>query len=509
MMRHWSKKALACWVCAALGLAVAVGSEQPGLFREEIWESAHVEGSCIGHVHTTVEALPGSEGKKLRITQALHLAFQRQRAAVRLRMDQGTEETADGKVLGVFMRQYHEQGQQLELIGTVQDDVLRVVVDGGRIKRELPWSEEVVGLGRLLHVFQERKPSPGETFSLHTFEPTINAVVTLQVAVRQREEVELPGGRKSLLRVEMTPEKIVTPRATVQLPATVWWLDETFVPLRRQIELDGLGTVVLLRTTRTQATAPATGTGRTTDIGLKTLIPLNRPVARPFTSRGAVYRVTVKGDPEPATALVQDSHQEIREVRGNTLEVVVHPQSRKAATAQVKDPGPEVRASCHYIDSSDPRVQELARQAVGEEQDPWRKALRLEGWVKRNMRVDNAAPMVPASQTARELRGDCRMYALLTAALCRAQGIPARTALGLIQVDRGGRSFMGFHMWAEVWIDGQWLGLDATLGQGGVGTAHLKISDHSWFDTPSLTPFLAVNRVLGKLTIEVVGDGER
>src|SRR5438128_1652230 len=138
-MRQWGGRALACWFWAGLGLAGALGSEPPGSFQEEIWEAAQVEGNKIGHVHTTVEALPGSEGKKLRTTQSIQLAFQRQRATVRLRMEQGTEETADGKVLGVFMRQYHEQGQQLVLTGTVQDDVLRVIVDGGRIKREIPW----------------------------------------------------------------------------------------------------------------------------------------------------------------------------------------------------------------------------------------------------------------------------------------------------------------------------------------------------------------------------------
>jgi hypothetical protein len=50
----------------------------------------------------------------------------------------------------------------------------------------------------------------------------------------------------------------------------------------------------------------------------------------------------------------------------------------------------------------------------------------------------------------------------------------------------------------------QWLGLDATLGRGGVDGAHIKITDHSWKDTQSLTPLLPVNRGLGKLRVEVV-----
>jgi transglutaminase-like putative cysteine protease len=159
---------------------------------------------------------------------------------------------------------------------------------------------------------------------------------------------------------------------------------------------------------------------------------------------------------------------------------------------------------CHFINCDDPRVKELARRAVGEETDPWRKARRLERWVKQNMRPDNAVPMGPAGEVARQLRGDCRQYALLMTALCRAEGIPARTALGLLYVEKGRRPLMGFHMWTEVWIDGQWLGLDGTLGQGGVSAAHVKIADHSWHDTHSLTPLLPVNRILGKMGITLL-----
>jgi hypothetical protein len=59
-------------------------------------------------------------------------------------------------------------------------------------------------------------------------------------------------------------------------------------------------------------------------------------------------------------------------------------------------------------------------------------------------------------------------------------------------------------MWTEVWIDGQWLPLDATLGRGGIGATHIKITDHSWHDTQSLTPLLPVYSVLGKINVDVM-----
>lgn len=157
----------------------------------------------------------------------------------------------------------------------------------------------------------------------------------------------------------------------------------------------------------------------------------------------------------------------------------------------------------HFINCDDPRIKELARRAAGAESDAWARARRLERWVKQTMRPDNTVPLGPAGDVARQLRGDCRQYALLTAALCRAEGIPARTAVGLLYVEKNRRPMMGFHMWTEVRIDGQWRGLDGTLGLGGVSAAHVKIADHSWHQTQSLTPLLPASRILGKMRITV------
>src|SRR5262249_55824363 len=160
---------------------------------------------------------------------------------------------------------------------------------------------------------------------------------------------------------------------------------------------------------------------------------------------------------------------------------------------------------CFFIDCDNERVKALAREAVGRETDPWKKAQAVERWVHDRMQSDGTVAFCTASQAAKDLRGDCRQHAMLTAAMCRAIGVPSRTALGLIYVNRGGqRPEMGFHMWTEVWIAGEWLGIDATLGRGSVGAAHVKISDHSWHEVQSLTPMLPVARVLGKLSIEVI-----
>jgi transglutaminase-like putative cysteine protease len=148
-------------------------------------------------------------------------------------------------------------------------------------------------------------------------------------------------------------------------------------------------------------------------------------------------------------------------------------------------------------------VQELARQAVGTEHDPWLKALRIENWVCTHLKNKNfTEAFATADQVARSLEGDCSEHAVLAAAMCRAVGVPSRTVIGLVHVPA--QQAMGYHMWIEVWIGGKWYPLDPTLGQGRVGAAHIKIADQHWNDTQSLLPFLPLTRILGRLEIEIL-----
>lgn len=518
------KPPFAAGLFAVMGMAllspVAVGADSSGELVEEKWEIAQIEGAKVGFLHTTVQRIDSEDGKRLRTTAELDLTFKRHNSQLHLRRVYGTEETADGKVVGVFMRQGQEGGRQLMLAGSLEGGRMHVRIDGGRIDRQLRWSDDVVGLYCLEHLFQERKPKPDDRWTLKRYDPTYNAVVTLRVAVPLANGRSQPAGRANqpadaghsptadLLRIELTPEPLEAPGIKVKPPQEVWWLDDRFVLARRQIELEGLGAVMLTRTTRERAIAPA-APRQLTDIGLKTLVPLNRTLPRPYSTRSAVYRITLRGDRDPGSALGHDGHQEVRDCRGDTFELQVHPVQKSEPRTQrsgASSAPEEFLQSCYFIDCADARIKDLARRAASTETDQWARARRIERWVKENMRVDNAAELGPASNVARQLRGDCRQYALLTTALCRAEGIPARTAIGLLYVERNHRPMMGFHMWTEVWIEGQWLGLDATLGRGGVSGAHIKINDHSWHDTASLTPLLPASRVLGKMTISIVSS---
>ncbi|MFO0844303.1 MAG: transglutaminase-like domain-containing protein [Gemmataceae bacterium] len=478
------------WLLAALAALLAC----PCSRADEAHEVVLLDGRKIGTFHLVTTPDSG----RLRTVATIDLALKRYGTSVRLYREESTVETPEGKVEGVGMRQGAPGSKQLVLTGTLDRDHMHVLVDGGRIDRHLPWPADVVGLRGQQAMFAAKKVQPGDRLTFRRYEPTYNRVLTVQAEVKGREAVDLLGERKTLLRVELTPDKIEGGGVTVRPPKAVVWLDDALTVARRQQEIDGLGTVAFVRTTREKALTQAAAD---VDVGARSLIALDRALSRPYDSRAIVYRVTARGEDEPASLLSRDEHQEVLNVRGSTFELHVHP----PRPGDKGDARPEAAylVSSHFLDHEDERVTELARRAVGAETDAWKKALRIERYVKNLMRNDNSAPLAPASAVARSPRGDCRHHAFLTAAMCRTAGLPSRTAIGLLYVYRAGPKF-GFHMWTEVLIDGRWLGIDSTLGKGGVSAAHVKVTDHAWQDTASLTPLLPVSRVLGKLRFEVL-----
>jgi hypothetical protein len=494
--------------CCLFGLVLVVGpakaaEAKPKVIRET-WDAAYLDGHKAGFVHTTVREGKNSDRTIRRTTQELNLTVKRFNDTISLRMEVGTDETPEGEVVGVSMRQFLGKQQQLVMTGLVEDDQLHVKVEGGRrLDKKIPWNDQVVGLYRQDALFREHKVKPGDEFSYLSYEPQLTAVVTTRVKVKDFEEVAVPGSKKKqrLLRVEALPDKI----GDFQPPTMTSWLDKDLRPVRSQFEVPGLGKLLLTRGTRE---AVLEGTGEAAplvQIDRKQLIPLNRRILRPYDTRAVVYRVTVEGDDNPTTMFAQDERQKVKNAKGNSFEIHVRaatPAEPEEEPGKVKD---EYLKSCYFINCDDERVKRLAREAVGRQTDPWQKALRIERWVHDHMENKNySEAFATADHVARTLEGDCTEHAVLAAAMCRAAGVPSRTALGLLYVDdREQGPVLGFHMWAEVWARGQWLPIDGTLGRGYVGASHLKISDHSWYDIQSLTPLLPVVRVLGKVAIEV------
>jgi transglutaminase-like putative cysteine protease len=124
-------------------------------------------------------------------------------------------------------------------------------------------------------------------------------------------------------------------------------------------------------------------------------------------------------------------------------------------------------ASSAMVDAGDPLIGKLADQAVRDAgQDTLARADAMRAAVYRYVTGKGLnTAFATASETARTRSGDCSEHAVLLCAMLRAQGIPARVAVGLVYADAflGREAIFGWHMWTQALIDDRWIDLDATL----------------------------------------------
>jgi transglutaminase-like putative cysteine protease len=498
-----------------LALPLAVRAQAPGpKLVLETYQAAYLEGIKAGYVHTTVHEVE-RDGKKLyRTTRDLRLSIRRYHSVVPVRMELGSDETADGKAVALSFTQFVDKGGRLTQTGTVEGGQLTVRTPRGPLPRKLPWKAEALGLYKQDLLYKERKVKPGDSFSFLSYELALLAPLTMRVKVKDEEKVDVleaatEKGKtvvrrvpKKLLRVETLPDKVTVGENTIQLPRQLTWLDKDRLPVRYQAEVPGLGTLTLYQTTKAVATEPGLAPEQLPDLGLNSIVSVAKVIERPYETRSASYRITVKGDDDPSTTFARDGRQQVRNAKGASFELHV-----QADTAPGKEKAPDKHflESSYFLDSDHFLIKSWAKHLTKGEAKDLAKARRIEKWVHDNMKGSNAVGFATASQVIKDRTGDCRQHAMLTAALCRAAGVPARTAVGLIYVHEPGRKpVLIFHMWTEVWADGRWAGLDATLGRGGISACHLKVADHSWRDTQTLAPLLPVARVLGKIDVEVL-----
>src|SRR5947209_1063673 len=164
------RKLVGSFILLFLLVRPAWADQSQGRVVEESWDIVQLEGARVGHSHTVVREAE-RDGKKSFITTAeLKFNIKRQGQTLQIGMESGSEETAEGKVSRVWMRQFQGERTILLMQGAVQGEALELTVKGqNESTRTIPWDEKAIGLYRQEKIFQEHKIKPGDKFSFVSF----------------------------------------------------------------------------------------------------------------------------------------------------------------------------------------------------------------------------------------------------------------------------------------------------------------------------------------------------
>jgi hypothetical protein len=380
----------------------------------------------------------------------------------------------------------------MKIEGKVQGDKLLISM-GPAGTQEQPWDPQVLG-----PVAQQRliaaNLQAGKRVEFDTYSAEMLRKVHMTVEVQRQEETTVQGRPQRLWRTESTQD--ILPGTRV-----VAWVDDAGDMVRSEVPM--LGMVMRFeRCTREQALGE---TGAADLFGVAGLVRVQREVEDPHRVTEAVYRIAFR-NPEALKVSYEDERQTVLKREGDTVTLRVRavgpptsaPARPPAGFEKYLKPSP-------YVQSEDPQVIAVAREAAGDAATPWDKAGRLRAWVRGNITAKNLSVGFASAKEALQTReGDCSEHAVLLVALLRACGVPARAAFGLFYVNSpatGGPVF-GAHMWTEAWM-GRWVALDATLAEPVVDAMHIRLGE-SALDGPSPgADFLRLVNVLGQVSIQI------
>ncbi len=467
----------------------AAPSTQDATLESQTWSVILLQGSKVGYHHEQ-QWLQAGPSQPLRHRKAVdQLSVQRFGQTARQRIEMESWESLDGEVQKLAYRA-RLGAAPTEVRGVVRDGELVLQRSDSRQPKRLPWPDGTGGYFAVEKSLRAAPMQPGERRTLRALLPLVDQIAEITLVAHQYEPTELPAGAFRLLKIE---QRIALAEAPIQ--ATLW-ADESG-ELLKQVQTP----MTVLRAT--EELALAAPTSQPLDLGLDVVVPLDRPLPQPGKLARAVYEVRWT-DGNPAELLSSGVMQKVEPLDAHTGRVTVEtvqPDGNRAAAAQ--PPTGADSAASSIVQSNAAEIARLARQAVGDLEDARAKAQTLERFVHQYVEQKSYShAFASASEVAASRAGDCTEHAVLLAALCRAERIPCRVAIGLVYLPAA--DGFAYHMWNEAWIDGHWLPLDATQGQGFVAADHLKLGQSSLAGASAYTSFLPVLQSLGSLQIRLI-----
>ncbi|MFZ5830021.1 MAG: transglutaminase-like domain-containing protein [Planctomycetota bacterium] len=467
----------------------------------ETWDLTLMQGQPVGYVYTRVKAVERDGQRLLEIEGEQKLSVKRYGDSSEQIMRFRSHETPDGKLVD-FESSSEQSPVPQTSRGRVVGERLEIqsVSAGKPENKSIPWPAGFQGFfaaeGSLL-----RSPmQPGEKRSFRSLLPLYNVPIATEFVAADYEMTPLRGSNVSLLRIDGTMRVLdAQGKPLPGAPATLMtvWCDRTGNMLKQLV-----GPVETIRTTKAEATQESKP--GELDLGLDLAVKVDRPIPNPHSTKRVRYRVEL-AQADPAAFFPSGASQQVVSKGPHVAEVTVFALRPGVAGNPRATADPPTAADMQpnsMIQSDDPQVLKRAAEAVGDETDPWKAVLKLEKYVSQTIvRKDFTQAFATAAEVAENPGGDCTEHAVLLAALARARQIPARVVMGLVYMP-GSQSF-NYHMWTEVFLDGKWIPLDATLGQGGIGAAHLKLATSDLSAASAVASMLPVVQIAGQLKIAV------
>ena len=481
---------------AAADVAVPTGPARETPSARTQHYAIMLSGKKIGHAIGDFKVVDG----KAVTVMTMVMQFQRQQLNIEVRVKGRTVETLDGKPISFVQTMKSSLfGQKVEgrvdKAGTLH---ATITVGGQKSTRKMPWPKgAILNYGKHL-VTLEKGFKEGTTYTVRSFDIDSLAARETKTTVGGRMKVDLLGRT-----VMLTEARSVVAVGGNSLTVVVY-VDSAGRELKTVTSMIGMKLELI-------ACGKKVALASNDVLDMFDRVLLASPVA--LDNLGATTSVSYVLAPTKGEAKLKflaTDNQRVKPMASGQVRVTVAPAAPpKKAAMPYKGTDAEALAALkpsRFVQSDSAKVMALAKEAVGQTKNAPEAARRIQKFVntyisKKNLSVGYAT----AAEVAETRQGDCTEHAVLTAAMCRAVGIPARVVTGMAYASQfaGRRNVFGPHAWNEVYLAGKWIGLDATQGRYDAGRVALAQGDG---DADGL---LALVNTLGCFKIVRIEPSER
>jgi len=450
--------------------------------EETEYLAVFMEGKKVGHA---IQSRVVADGK---VTTTEKVSIQVSRGAIPLAVDttETSIETTDGKPLGF------EAVQELSLMamkvaGTVDEQgTVNVTTTsmGTEQKSTLEWPSGAV-MAEGLRLLQLKKGlKEGARYAARIFSPGMSQTPDVETGILPALDIEICVGSKrsvDLLGRVVTLTEVTT---TYSMEGAGQIVSTNYVDQDLRLQ-KGITSIAGIQVEMIACEKEfALGENDVLELVDKMFVRSPEPLRNLSSVKSITYHLIPTG--EPGNVIIpSNDNQKVQRLSNGKLIVTVKP---VAAPKEVRFPYKgrdktilEATKPTRFLQSDRKEIIVLAGRAVGRTKDAAEAIKKIEAFVANY--IENKSLSVgyaSAAEVAASRQGDCSEFAVLTAAMCRAVGIPAQVVAGIAYVeDFAGLQGFGGHAWTQAYVGDKWVGLDAAFkgtGRGGYDAGHIALA---------------------------------
>ncbi len=454
-----------------LTVVTFIGSTSVFAATETEYLAVFMDGKKIGHAKQTRIVEDG----KVTTSEEISMTISRSGIPMSVNTLEKTVETTDGKPIR-FESVMDLSLMKMKFAGVVEDGKANITAEqmGQKQNLTIDWPEGALMAEGLRQLAMKKGLEEGTEYTAKVFLPSQMDAMQVNIAIGAKQQVDLLGRVLELTKVTTSYSMGHQGKLT-----TVSYYDDDYRLHKSATPLMGM-TIEMVGCTKEFALSK----NDPVELIDKMFIASPRPLKNLDKISSATYTLApLEG---AKLTILSGDNQTVRKLDNGRIELTVKPVKAKSG-AKIPYKGDdrlalEALKPSLYVQSDHPEIIALARRAVGKTTDAAEAAKKIEQFVADYM--TNAGLSVgyaTAAEVLESKQGDCSEFAVLTAALCRAGGIPAQVVTGIAYVDHyaGYRDNFGGHAWVRAYINGKWVGLDAAFkssGRGGYDAGHIALA---------------------------------